>query len=417
MKRALFLSLLLGGALAACGSPSNATSGSAGAGASASGGAGGSGASASGGAGAGGSGGTTTSSTTPSTGGSGGATTSGEDALASSFVYVGCNRLSKGDWDVATNPSSANVPQLLRTFADVAGLADVPQHFFFAGDLVLGLDKTNSVLTGQLDAWAGLHASDPSGIAKKVPLVPLPGNHEMLYKTKLNGTSVELSNHDADKLWKAWTAAHGFDANAGNGPTGDAPNPDALVDDQSRMSYSFDAAGVHYVVLNTDTWTTTPDDATGDTQIGWIPMSWLKADLAAAQASAAVSHIVVLGHKPVVSPDGMTTSDAAINPAFTAELELLVDTTTKVRGYFCAHSHLWDARKLPGNRGVYQVIAGNGGSAVESFWMTPFYGFTQVRIYQSGKVGVVSFQRPVPATYDQPPAEPAVPQPELVISP
>ena len=36
---------------------------------------------------------------------------------------------------------------------------------------------------------------------------------------------------------------------------------------------------------------------------------------------------------------------------------------------------------------------------------------------ESGKVGVVSWNRPVPATYFQPPAAPAQAQPELVIAP
>jgi hypothetical protein len=101
---------------------------------------------------------------------------------------------------------------------------------------------------------------------------------------------------------------------------------------------------------------------------------------------------------------------------FTSALESLLDQTTKVRGYFCAHAHLWDATRLPGPRGVYQVVAGNGGSPVESSWAAPFYGFTEVRIYSTGKVGVVSHERPVPSPYDGP-ASPTTPRNEVVISP
>jgi len=405
------LSLLAALPLAACGGSASTT-------ASSSGGTGGTGgASSSSGASASSTTGSGPSSSSISSSSASSSSSGGGDALASSFVYVGCNRIQKADWDTVANPSSTNTAQLTRTFADVTALPDKPGHFFFAGDLVLALDASTTVLAGQLDAWAQLFASDPSGIATKVPLVPMVGNHEMLVKVKVNGNKVELSNAPADKVWTDWTAAHGFDTHAGNGPTPAAPNVDALSDDQSRLTYSFNDGAVHYVVLNTDTLTTTPDTVTGSTQIGWIAMHWLAADLAAAQASATIQHIAVFGHKPLVSPLGNTTSDAVINPLFTGAIESLLDQIGKVRGYFCAHAHLWDAQKLPGQRGVYQVIAGNGGSQVESAWAQPSYGFTEVRVYQSGKVGVVSHQRPVPATYFQSPAAPAQAQPELIIAP
>ncbi|MEP7120312.1 MAG: metallophosphoesterase [Byssovorax sp.] len=369
----------------------------------------------------GGAGGASTTSTSGATSSTTGATSSGAggggDGVVSTFVYVGCNRLSKGDWDPAGNPSSANLAELTRTFSDVTLLAPVPQHFFFTGDLVLGLDPDTTILAGQLDAWGALYAADPSGIAAKVPVTPLPGNHEMLVKQKVNGTKIELSNPPADPIWTTFLGGHGFGKHAGNGPTAAGANPDALADDQSQLTYSFDDAGVHYVLLNTDTWTTTPDAATGSTQLGWIAMKWLTADLAAAQASAAVKHIVVLGHKPIVAPSGLTTSDEIINGTFTGALENLLDTTDKVRGYFCAHAHLWDARKLPGNRGVTQVIAGNGGSSLETTFTLPYFGFTEVLFHESGKVGVIRHNRPVPVPYNQFPALPATPQPEQIVSP
>lgn len=406
MKRsAVALSLILL-ASAACGGIS--TPGSAGSG----------GASATGsGSASGGASTTSTSGTLSSTTGATGAGAGGGDAIQSSFVYVGCNRLNKGDWDAAANPSSANLAQLTRTFSDVTQLAVVPAHFFFTGDLVLGLNPDVTVLSGQLDAWGALYGADPSGIAAKVPITPLVGNHEMLAKQKVNGSKIELSNPAADPIWTGFLGGHGFGKYAGNGPTAAGANVDALSDDQSRLTYSFDDAGVHYVLLNTDTWTTTPDAATGSTQLGWIAMKWLTADLAAAQASSAVAHIVVLGHKPIVSPLGLTTSDEIINPTFTGALELLLDETTKVRGYFCAHAHLWDARQLPGSRGVTQIIAGNGGSALESGFAMPFYGFTEVRFHESGKVGVIRHDRPVPTPYNQFPALPATAQPEQIVAP
>jgi hypothetical protein len=327
-------------------------------------------------------------------------------------VFVGCNRIQKADWDATGDPASANVPQLTQTFADIVALADTPKFLFFTGDLVLGLTSGTTRLSGQLSAWASLYKADP--IAAKVPVVPMVGNHEMLYKS--SGT--ELSNSPADAAWTAWLATNSFGSHAGNGPKATAPNADALQDDQSQLTYSFDDQGSHFVVLNTDTWTTTADPSTGDTQIGWVALHWLTADLQAAQANPAIARIFVFGHKPVVNPAGGTTSSDVINPMLNASFAALLDSTPKVKGYLAAHAHLWDASTLPGPRGVYQVVAGNGGSALESGWNVPvpYYGFTEVRVYQSGRVSIVNHHRPVPSPYYASPAAPAVPDAELTIA-
>jgi hypothetical protein len=345
----------------------------------------------------------------------------GADPLTMSFVTIGCNRLSKGDWDGGTNPSSANLAQLQQDFTDIDGMTDDPSYFFFTGDLVLGLVPQLPTLSGQLAAWTDVYAAAP--IASKLQLVPLPGNHELLTKSSLpDGGSIEAQNNgpdaSADAVWTAWLAASKFDSKAGNGPTGAPPNADELADDQSKISYSFDDHGNHYVVLNTDTWSTA-DAGAGDAPLGWVPMAWLTADLQAAQANVGTSNIFVFGHKPIVSPAGATDSQDVINSVFTEPLEALLDGTAKVRGYFCAHYHAWDARTLPGSRGVYQIIAGNGGSTLDATWNPPvtYFGFSEVRVHQSGKVGVVSYQRPVPNPYNAANGIlPAVAQPELILS-
>lgn len=337
------------------------------------------------------------------------------DAIATSFAFVGCNRLSKGDWDPVSNASSANTVQLSQTFADLAVTSPSPSRFFMLGDLVLGLNADTTVLAGQLDGWKAFYDADPN--AKHQPLTPITGNHEMLVKTSVGGTKVELSNAGADDVWTAWLASSGFDTKAGNGPNSSGKNPDLLVDDQSKLSYSFDENRVHYVMLNTDTITSNPDQTTGDTSVGWVPLAWLKDDLAAAQASSAIDTIFVMGHKPLVSPLGDTSADATIEASLVGPMEMALDATPKVKGYLCAHAHMWDAQKLPGSRGVFQVVAGNGGSSPESAWSAPVFGFTEVRVYQSGKVTVVSHERPVPSPYNSSPATAATAKPELTISP
>src|SRR5262249_47929820 len=148
-------------------------------------------------------------------------------------VFFGCNRIQKHDWDKGENPSSANLPQLRQTFADIAGpdrvLSRIPPYFFFTGDLVLNLATDDgTTLREQLDAWVDLFHMDPSGISGKTTLVPLPGNHEMLQEVGSGDTKIEILNPPTNAVWVNWLTANGFDRFAGNGPTNAGPNPDLL---------------------------------------------------------------------------------------------------------------------------------------------------------------------------------------------
>ena len=332
------------------------------------------------------------------------------DPVVSSFVFVGCNRLQKADLDPTNNPSSANLAELEQTFADIAALPEMPKYFFFTGDLVTALVSGSTTMQAQLDGWAEVWAASP--LAGKIDLVPIVGNHEMLFK---NNKGDEVSNPAADAVWIAWLAANHFDTHAGNGPTNNGPNEDALQDDQRLLTYSFDDGGAHYIALDTDSWTTTPASALNSTKVGWVPVHWLAADLAAAQANPATTGIYILGHKPLVAPAGA--DDGSLNDGLVVPIEQLVDSTPKVKGWFDSHVHLWQATQLPGNRGVWQIIAGNGGSQLEASWTepAPYFGFTVVKTYASGKVGVVSYKRLAPLPYNAQNPLPAVASPEITI--
>lgn len=351
---------------------------------------------------------------TPATG-AGGPSRPEQDALVLSFAWIGGCRVAEADVDPAHNPSTANVPELERTLADLAALTPMPRYLFFPGDLIAGMTSDGAELQAQLDAWTALYRGHPSGIAGHLTLVPLMGNHEAL----INGPhKSEVPNPVAGDVWLRWLARSGFDARGGNGPTNASPNPDALQDDERNLSYSFDEGRVHFVVLDTDSWTTTPDPATGSTQIGWVPIHWLTADLAAAEANPAVQNIFVLGHKPLTRPSGQTSADQVINPAMNSAMIDLLDAHPKVKGYLTSHDHLWDARQLPGRRGVWQIISGNGGSPLDPAWAVeaPYFGFTVVNVYASGRVDVVPYGRPAPKKYDDPVTAPAIARPELTIA-
>jgi Calcineurin-like phosphoesterase len=336
------------------------------------------------------------------------------DSVRYSFVYFGCNRIQASDWKgmEATDPSSANVPQLNQSLIDIASLNPLPAYFFFVGDLVVNLAPDNgTTLKQQLDGWMPIYNASP--LAARTTLIALPGNHEMLQKVSGN----EVPNPATPPVWLAWLTANHLDGFAGNGPTPAGTNSDQLVDDQSKLTYSFDRDGTHFVLLNTDT-TNKPN------QTGWIAYNWIANDLQQAQANPNTAAIFVLGHKPIVSPKAAAGADDTIlntsqYPLATA-LQQLLSGTPKVKAYLCAHAHLWDARQLGGAGSAWQVIAGNGGSQVESQWLPsggPFYGFTLVKLYTSGQVSVTSYQRPVPNPYfsADPRPSPASPQPEMFL--
>jgi hypothetical protein len=273
-------------------------------------------------------------------------------------------------------------------------------------------------LTTQLAAWYDVFSSDPSGIAQKTNFVPVVGNHEVLQSLQADSPSgsffFETPNNFVDAVWLNWIEAHGFDRFAGNGPTPQNSPTDRLGDDQSKFTYSFDVGATHFVVINTDSFSTTQN-------VGWIPMAWLTDDIRRAQANPRTRTILLLGHKPIVSTYRATVFDAApaiINP-LANQLQALMVANSKVVAYLCAHNHEWNLFRLAGQGSPWQVIAGNAGSELDEDWNPPggpFYGFTLVNVYGDGSIGVNPYGRPVPPVYYAPPAQPARPRGEILLS-
>jgi hypothetical protein len=356
------------------------------------------------------------------------------DPVKFSFVFMGCNRIQHRDWKKikADDPSSANLPQLHRTFRDIARLDPAPPYLFFMGDLVVNLeDDDGEALKKQLDAWAVLYKASP--LSPKSTLVPLPGNHEMLKKVaddKDKDGETEVPNPATNARWLKWLRDSGFDsfAKVANGPTDAPPNADKLADDQSEMTYSFDIEDVHFVVINTDTLTTDINDDTKAPHVGWVPYHWIEQDVRSAQANPKLSAIFLTGHKPIMAHP-QAEEDAILNTKkhpLGDRLQALFKANDKVRAYLCAHEHLWACLRLDKAPKVWQVIAGNAGSKLNGKWSPPggaFFGFSKVNVYASGKIGLVSYQRPAPGPpqkyFEGEPVPPEVaqPQPELILYP
>jgi hypothetical protein len=327
-----------------------------------------------------------TDATPPPTDGGAPSPETGAPDVPFSFVVVGCNRLEKADLKPNKNPSTANVEQLSRTFAEVAKLSPPPKFFFFAGDMVYGLTNETD-LAVQLQAWLALYDASPLPGAG-VELVPLPGNHES--ESKSTGAEVAYAAAEA-----TWLSVMGARLKGSNGPK--AGGPDALQTDQSRLSYSFDYEGTHFVLLNTD-----PVGA------DWhVPAKWVATDVAAARA-AGVKHLFAIGHKPAypspLSDEGGLSMFPASRDEFWHALE-----GAHAEAMFAAHNHLW-YKTQPVN--TWQIVAGNGGSLLESTvtGTGAYYGFTHVALGVDGRVTVTSYGRDVPtAGYDAPAPEATYP--------
>ncbi len=296
------------------------------------------------------------------------------NGVSYSFVTFGCNRVAAGD--TIGNVSTANVAELNQTFADIAALNPKPNMVFVTGDLVLGYTNDSTNLDKELRAWAGLWEASPAKAAG-IELVAVPGNHETENLAKVATPSLE-------RTWLRDMTS--YISRGGNGP---AVGVDGYTTDQSKLTYSFDFKDAHFVTVSTD----------GVGKDWHTPTTWVASDLAAAKAKGA-KHIFVFGHKPAypyatVPADGLT-FDVASRDLFWNSL-----VTNQVEAMFSAHNHVFWRGQPTGK--TYQVIAGNGGTALDATLDTSipgtgnYFGYTLVQVLNSGRVVMKSYGRNVPA--------------------
>lgn len=317
------------------------------------------------------------------------------------FAFFGCNRVDKKDLDPVGNPSSANRAQLAQTLKEVAEIH--PSLLFAGGDLVNNYaDDDGATLWAQLGGWTPLMAEVP----KTIPIVALPGNHEL---NKRVGDQ-RMASTITYPVWKAWLTRSPF-LYAQNGPTPATDPGDGLVLDESRMSYTIDRQGVRFIVLNTDTRTDRRDRATGTT-LGWIPALWAGKELAKAEQDPKIRAVFVVGHRNLIDPSEGK-GDAPIDPVAAKRLLAAMHGKRKLRAYVCAHVHAWNVRPIPGTRAV-QIVAGDGGSKLED-WAKEEFGWVELRVHPDGSAGYVHHWRPMPHPYNAPEAAASTVDPEVRI--
>ena len=289
--------------------------------------------------------------------------------------------------------------------------AEGSNFLFFNGDMIMGYGKAG--LPADVSSVDGIVKSDLMQFYRQyafwrgmvAPLmetgtyvIPVPGNHEV--QSKALGKKAQVENENA---WRANMGDLILDGNrlldllgkpADFAAVGDnRAVADGLTTDQSKLSYSFDFQGSHFVVINTDP---VGKDA-------HAPVAWLTDDLAAAKARGA-KHVFVFGHKPAftyyfgaglpASPSGLD-NDVVSRDAFWNLIESYGAT------YFCGHEHIFNMvqpRLATGGK-AWQVLVGSGGSPFDA---TPTdvttnpqtdrtYAWATVSIYKSGKVKIKAF--------------------------
>lgn len=316
-------------------------------------------------------------------------TTINPDSVLFSFVFMGCNRVDgKDTGNSNTNASTANIPELQRTFNEIAALPVKPAYYFFLGDEVLGLVNDTGVLSNQLAAWKQQYQNTAFSAlpASGIQLVAIPGNHEMLFEQKTKkGKQEEVPNANALQIWMNQMSAYM--------PSGVAINRVGGTDSlDNRMTYSFTYQNTHFILLNTDTYNNSGT-------IGMAPAAWIVADIEAARKDSTIQHIFLLGHKPAIVSENLYVydSDKTMDTGVVRAIWPVMEANS-VEAMLSAHSHQYD-RLQPDSFKTYQVIAGNGGSPYEhkaaEHTDRQFFGYTIVYVMKNQQVIVQSRGRSV----------------------
>jgi len=239
---------------------------------------------------------------------------------------------------------------------------------------VLGYTDGDTVkLANELRAWIKLYKESPLA-STTVRLVAFPGNHETAEKLGSGKIAYAPDERTFIREMKDYIAGD-------DGPhyTGLRPGTDSLMTDQSRLSYSFDFGGDHYVILSTD----------AVARESRIPYHWLERDLKRARDNGA-RHIFLFGHKPAWATAHLTESGL---DEIKANRDSAWDAMEKYNAdaYFCSHFHIWDTVH-PHQGKTWQVVCGNAGAPCPKDWIGPYYGYTVVKVHPA-KVDITSMGR------------------------
>jgi hypothetical protein len=274
-------------------------------------------------------------------------------------------------------------------------VAQKASMFFFNGDMIMGYTPNSdaNVLNRQYAFWRGM----VSGYYENgVYVFPVPGNHEVQdVITTPEGKTKKVATQANENTWRNNMSDVVIDQTRtkqilGEQVTWDPNNfpkagSDHITTDQSKLNYSFDYKGTHFVVINTD-------PAGNDSH---APVAWLKQDLDDARTRG-LKHSFVFGHKmaytykydATVTPGGLDADPAAAD----AFWQVIQDHNAT---YFCGHEHIFNVSQPKGGK-AYQVIVGSGGSPFESDKPTGvasdrMYAWATTKVYADGRVRIDAY--------------------------
>jgi len=298
------------------------------------------------------------------------------------FVVLGDNRVAPED--TVGNPSTTNTYQLKRMFEEIAQLKPLPKFVFFNGDLVLGYTDGDTVrFKHELEEWKKIYQE--SSLAKTgAKLVTVPGNHETCEKIGSGRVAMVVNERIFVREMKDYIMND-------NGPhaTGLVPNTDSLMSDQSKLTYSFDYGGDHFVIFNTD-----PLDRESR-----VPYHWLGKDLKEAGDDGA-RHIFAFGHKPPFQTHYQSEPALEEHPSNRDSMWACLEKYN-CDVMFASHYHLWDTI-LPHKGKTWMVVCGNAGAPMQPDWVPYYYGFTIVKV--NSKVDITSMGRDADKNHQTAPA-------------
>lgn len=291
------------------------------------------------------------------------------DSITTSFVFVGCNRLQWNDTDTSithSDASTANFSALKNIFKRVAQSPNKPDYFFFLGDIVNG-EATNEKLDLELKTWTQDYNSGAFTDFKSsgITMIPVPGNHEMLdqHEKPLAGTTA---------TWLKYMGKY-MPANR-DSITGSAN------DFNNKMTYGFTDGNIAFIVINTDTYNTN-DERTR------FSYEWVKQQVQKYRSDQSIDHIFVMGHRPFyVSCQRETSGKSGIAYPEDSDPVWQSFENNEVASMLSAHMH--EYQRMQPNKKTYQLIAGNGGSELNSG--ATFFGYTRVNVYASGRIEMIS---------------------------
>ena len=216
----------------------------------------------------------------------------------------------------------APMPRVAGTIFDEIALVR-PAFVLWSGDTVYGYCDTRAELEGEYDAFLAL--------AKRgaVPLFNAPGNHEIHHPQTCPPPPA------GTELCGAPCSEQLFERSFG------------------RLYGSFDAAGAHFISLDTDV-PGTPDEISGD------QLAWLKQDLEANRAARA---IFIFCHTEFYSSPKIDPPQGQNHPAIFDRVALHeLFRRYPVKAVFAGHEHLYWREPAETHDGIEYFVAGGGGA-------------------------------------------------------